>query len=78
MGWNDDPRGQVDGVEDLKFPGVGMAWVRKIAMIVITRERDQSRGVGRCVSDCVDNLHVPYVVNVERFFKTDYKPLKKN
>ena len=75
MSWDDDPAGQVDGVEYLELPSVRVARIGQVAVGVVTGERDQARGVGRGVSDSVDHLHVSDVVDVEGLLQTHHQAL---
>jgi hypothetical protein len=78
MSWYDHTRGKVDGVEDLKLSSVGVSRVCQVAVSVVTGKGDQSGRVGWSVTDRVDDLHVPYIMYVERFFQANHKPLQKS
>ena len=77
MGRDDHPGSKVDSVKDLQLPCMGVSRVSKVAMVVVTGEGYQSGRVGWSVSNGVDDLHIPYVVDIERFFQANHQPLEE-
>ena len=62
---------KVKRVEELDLAGGGGAGVGEVAVVTVDAEGAQAPGVGRRVSDRVEDLHVPDVVDVERLLQTD-------
>ena len=54
----------------MRVAGVG----QEAEVARVGRERDQPGGVGRRGGDDVDHLHVPDVVDVQRFLQTNHQP----
>lgn len=62
---------EVERVKELDLARGGGPGVGEVAVVTVDAEGAQTPGVGRRVSDGVEDLHVPDVVNVERLLQAD-------
>ena len=70
-----DPRYlKIKGIKELNLSSGGGARVGQVAVVAVDAEAAQTPGVGGRVSDGVQHLHVPDVVDVERLLQAHHQP----
>ena len=65
---------KVERVKELDLAGGGGPGIGEVAVVTVDAQGAQAPGVGRRVSDRVEDLHVPDVVDVERLLQADNQP----
>jgi len=68
---------QVDSVKYLDTTTLIAAGIRQVTVVVVCGQRADAGRVWRRVTNCMQNLHVTNVVNIQRLLEAHHKSLHK-